>query len=108
MDAYEVSLPCSISVLVNSSLSDRPVWSFVVIYFGPATLDPSLSVGGVPPDHSPDGYLQQSVCPELRGVHCLLALQRVGAGGGMVDTAPTGRERRLAVRVRSCPSIHFL
>ena len=48
---------------VSVHVSDPPVWSFVVIYFGPATLNPSLSVGDVPPDHSPDGYLQQSVCP---------------------------------------------
>ena len=51
----------TLSSLVH--VSDPPVRSFVVIYFGPATLNPSLPVGDVPPDHSPDGYLQQSVYP---------------------------------------------
>ena len=67
VDADEVFLPCSISVRcqlfpVSIRVPDPPVWSFVVIYFGPATLDPSLSVGEVPPDQHRNRYLQQSVC----------------------------------------------
>ena len=35
---------------------------FVVIDFGSATLNPFSLVGEVPPNRSPDRYLQQSVC----------------------------------------------
>ena len=47
---------------VSIFVSDPPAWSFVVINFGPATLDPFLLVGEVLSNHSPDRYLQQSVC----------------------------------------------
>ena len=46
---------------VSIRVPDPPVWRFVVIDFGPATLDPCLLVGEVPPNQSPDRYLQQSV-----------------------------------------------
>ena len=90
-------------------MSDPPVWSFVAIYFGPATLDPSLSVDEVPPDHSPDGYLQQSVCSvSCEAFTACLSLQRVGVGGRVVDIAPKKHGIRPAAGVESCPSIHFL
>ena len=48
---------------VSISVPDPPVGSFVVIDFGPATLDPTLLVGEVPPNHSPDRNLHQGMCP---------------------------------------------
>ena len=48
---------------VSISVPNPPVGSFVVIDFGPATLGPALLVGEVPPNHSPDRYLQQGLCP---------------------------------------------
>ena len=61
--------------------------------FGPATLDPTLWVGEIPPNHRPDWYLQQSLFPVSCKTFAGRRLcRRSGPGAGMWIQLPESME----------------
>ena len=88
---------------VSIGVPDPPVGGFVVVDFGPATLGPTLLVGEVPPNHSPDRYLQQGLCPVSRKVFTARQLSRwSGPVAGVLIQLP---QRVEDVQLHGCEAV---